>query len=135
MYRIKEWFSRFMAGRYGQDSLQKFICVLIILTAVLSLVFEKGLLSLINSVLFVIFIFRMLSRNFLARQKENQAFLKYFTKFSCCFKVLKMQFGDKSHRYRVCPNCKAVMRLPYKKGKHTVTCRNCKKDFKVNIMF
>ena len=39
----------------------------------------------------------------------------------------------KTHIYRKCPNCKAEIRLPKKKGKHVCTCPRCKKDFDVIV--
>ena len=33
--------------------------------------------------------------------------------------------------YKKCIHCKTVLRLPLKKGVHTVKCPNCKKRFEV----
>ena len=33
--------------------------------------------------------------------------------------------------YKKCPNCKQKIRLPLKKGKHTVKCPNCSYKFEV----
>jgi len=34
---------------------------------------------------------------------------------------------------RTCPNCRATIKLPRKKGKHTCTCPKCRVDFKVKV--
>lgn len=40
---------------------------------------------------------------------------------------------DKDHVYRICPSCKANIRLPKKKGTHTVRCPRCGVLFEVKI--
>lgn len=40
---------------------------------------------------------------------------------------------DKDHCFRICPECKANIRLPKKKGSHTVVCPRCKCRFEVKI--
>ncbi len=40
---------------------------------------------------------------------------------------------DKDHCFRICPECAANIRLPKKKGKHTVVCPRCKCRFEVKI--
>ncbi len=40
---------------------------------------------------------------------------------------------DKDHCFRICPDCRANIRLPKQKGKHTVVCPRCKCRFEVKI--
>lgn len=40
---------------------------------------------------------------------------------------------DRDHCFRICPECMANLRLPKKKGKHTVVCPRCKHRFEVKI--
>lgn len=40
---------------------------------------------------------------------------------------------DRDHCFRICPECQANIRLPKKKGKHTVVCPRCKCRFEVKI--
>ena len=40
---------------------------------------------------------------------------------------------DKDHCFRICPECKANIRLPKQRGKHTVVCPRCKCRFEVRI--
>lgn len=122
-----------MYGRYGSDTLNK---VLIIIYAVVVVVFT--VLSLfIDSVWFsfayfvasvtLIYItfFRMFSRNIQKRRRENEKFCGFF-------KLRRNKFRDrKTHVYKKCPHCKAVLRLPKAKGKHTVICPRCKNRFNV----
>ena len=133
MGKFKNKLYRFMYGRYGSDTLNK---VLIIIYAVVVVVFT--ILSLfIDSVWFsfayfvasvtLIYItfFRMFSRNIQKRRRENEKFCGFF-------KLRRNKFRDrKTHVYKKCPHCKAVLRLPKAKGKHTVICPRCKNRFNV----
>lgn len=40
---------------------------------------------------------------------------------------------DKAHCFRICPQCKANIRLPKERGKHAVVCPRCKCRFEVKI--
>lgn len=40
---------------------------------------------------------------------------------------------DKYHCFRICPQCKANIRLPKERGRHTVVCPRCKCRFEVKI--
>ena len=119
-----------MAGRYGgNDALNKallwgYLAIILIgaLTG-LDFLWYVGLLA------FGWNIFRMFSRNIAARQKENAAFLKMKNQVVFAFRRL----FDRKHAYRTCPHCKAQLRLPRKKGVHTVGCPKCHRDFKVKI--
>lgn len=40
---------------------------------------------------------------------------------------------DRDHCFRICPQCKANIRLPKQRGKHTVVCPRCRCRFEVKI--
>lgn len=40
---------------------------------------------------------------------------------------------DRDHCFRICPECRANIRLPKKRGKHTVVCPRCRCRFEVRI--
>lgn len=42
------------------------------------------------------------------------------------------EFPEK--KYATCPNCKATLRLPRQRGKHTVRCPRCNNRFGINII-
>ena len=65
---------------------------------------------------------------------ENAKYLGARNKFLSFFKRKKAQFRDrKTHVYKKCPHCKATLRLPKKKGRHTVSCPKCRKRFETKI--
>lgn len=133
MGKFKNKLYRFMYGRYGGDTLNKILiwvyAIWIILCSVISLFTDSIWFSLfywISTLALVFWIFfRMFSRNITARRRENDRFCGFF-------KLRRNKFRDrKTHVYRKCPHCKAVLRLPKSRGKHFVVCPRCKTRFEV----
>ena len=140
MFRLQERISRFMYGRYGFDVLGRAMLILYVVVAVINVLVPsytvKNIIFMIQWMLLLLAVFRMLSRNFPARRRENQVFQQMVSKFSQALQLTVRRFKDiKFKRYRKCPLCKSVMRLPIKKGRHTVKCVNCHQPFKVFIVF
>ena len=122
-----------MYGRYGSDTLNKILiivyAVIVVAYTVLSLFIDSVWFSFFYFVfsitLIYIIFFRMMSRNIQKRRRENDRFCGFF-------KLRRNKFRDrKTHVYKKCPHCKAVLRLPKAKGKHTVICPRCKNRFSV----
>ena len=133
MGKFKMWLYRFFSGRYGTDTLNKTLTWVYLAAFVLSLVLTALInfpwiyfLYYIGSTALIVWIFfRMFSKNIPARRRENEKFCGFF-------KLRRNKFRDrKTHVYRKCPKCKAVLRLPKAKGKHTVVCPRCKNRFDV----
>ncbi len=141
-FRLRQAFSRFMYGRYGMDSLNKFLAVFYLAAAFINMfvlrINGQGIAYFIFYVLETIslfcFIFRMLSRNIYKRQQENYKYINIISGIRGYVNKKKMQWQcRKTHVFRNCPNCKATVKLPKRKGKHTCTCPKCRVDFKVKI--
>ena len=122
-----------MYGRYGMDKLGNcmmiayvvLLLVYTVLTFFITQVWFDLIVWLVSIALFITVFYRMFSRNIAKRRKENERFCGFF-------KLRKNKFKDrKTHVYRKCPQCKAVLRLPRAKGKHTVVCPRCKNRFTV----
>lgn len=122
---------RFFAGRYGTDTLGKttmwVLVGLLVLDLILNFVTDSPWVDLILTILvwglLIWMYFRMMSRNIAKRRRENEAFCGFF-------KLIRNRFRDrKTHVYRKCKYCKAVLRLPKARGKHTVRCPRCQKLF------
>ena len=125
---------RFMYGRNGNDKLNQAL-FWVYFTLLLVNIFLNSIILWVIELLFVaLYMFRFLSRNIYRRQAENRKFLKIWNKFTGFFKLQKNKFRDrKTHVYRKCEHCRATLRLPKKKGKHTVRCPQCNKTFSVKI--
>ncbi len=130
--KFRAWLARTMAGRYGVDQLNKDLLWVYIALVVISLfVPYVNYLALLVAVWMM---FRILSRNLQKRYQENMKYLAFRNKITGWFGLQKRKWNErKTHRYRRCPHCKATVRLPYKKGKHTVGCPRCHQDFQVRI--
>ena len=133
MGKLKNKFYRFMYGRYGTDTLSKVLLwvylAFIVICSVVSFFVDSIWFSVfyyVGTVAMIIWMFfRMFSRNIAARRRENERFCGFF-------KLRKNKFRDrKTHVYRKCHACGAVLRLPKAKGKHFVVCPRCKKRFEV----
>jgi len=123
---------KFMRGRYGVDDLYKFLLVLCMIILIINIFLDNIYLRLVEVIIFIITIYRVLSKKISKRRKENDKYLSIKNKISNYIKYLKRKYNDRNtHMYKKCPKCKQKIRLPLKKGKHTVKCPNCKDKFEV----
>ena len=128
MYKMANFFQ----GRYGIDELYKFLFILFWIIAMLIIFIRTPIIKLLEILICVFMFYRSLSRNIYKRQSENMRYLKMRDKVKGKITLQKRKWSErKTHIYRKCPNCKAEIRLPKKKGKHVCTCPRCKKDFEV----
>lgn len=128
MYKMANFFQ----GRYGIDELYKFLFILFWIIAILSIFIRNPIIYFLEILICVFMFYRLLSRNIYKRQSENMKYLKIRDKVKGKITLQKRKWSErKTHIYRKCPNCKAEIRLPKKKGKHVCTCPRCKKDFEV----
>lgn len=127
-----------MYGRYGADQFSVFLLVLYTAFALVSFFIVNTVvrivLYVIGAAIIVYWFFRMFSRKISARQAENAAFMKIWLPTSAFFvrQYNRIRY-IKKYRYRKCPGCKNFLRLPYKKGAHTVRCPKCAKNFDVRL--
>jgi uncharacterized membrane protein YbhN (UPF0104 family) len=133
MGKIKSMLYKFMYGRYGTDTLGNVMLISYIVITLLytfigffvSSVWFDIAVWILSSALVIMIVCRLFSRKIAKRRKENEKFCGFF-------RLRKNKFKDrKTHVYRKCPKCKAVLRLPKAKGKHTVVCPRCKERFTV----
>ena len=120
----------FMYGRYGSDTLNYVLLIGGLVISLLGQILGLGVLILIAYVFYGYSVFRMLSKNIYARQKELNSFLKVWTPVKKWYKMKVMIFKDrKTYRYFKCPNCGQQLRAPKGRGKIQVTCQKCHKEF------
>ena len=123
----------FFVGRNGPDTIYHVCVWSSLVLAVLGMFWSNPVFTLLYFGLFAYAMFRFFSRNVVKRRAENQAFRNFFGKFRRNSALKKQQKADKEHVYKKCPLCQAQLRLPYKKGEHTVCCPRCKGEFSVKI--
>ena len=135
MNNFKYKLANFFQGRNGIDELYKFLFILFIIFWLFNMIFRNSFIYLLWVLICVVMIYRMFSRNLYKRQKENRKYIEIRDKVKGKVKFQRRKWKDrKTHIYRKCPNCKAEIRLPKKKGKHVCTCPCCKKDFNVKCL-
>ena len=125
---MRERLARAMRGRYGNDSLNKFLTMAALALLLASMLWQS--LYSLALVLIVYSVFRMLSRNTVKRQAEDQAFENAKQKIVLFFRSRKnLLLGSKTHRYFQCPGCKQQVRVPRGKGSISIHCPKCQTDF------
>ena len=134
----------FFTGIYGIDLLSIF---LLFLSSLLNIsIFTR----LFGFIIFLISIFRILSKDIYKRQSENIIFIKFlnkilkrfnveipnnmptitFTSLTYSFKIIQNKLNEFVHfKITKCPKCGQKLRLPRRKGKILVTCRRCSHKF------
>ena len=126
---IRNFLSRFMAGRYGTDQLNTALMIAYLALYLISILSGWAVLYWVALVLVFVTLFRCLSRQVDRRRAENAKFLQVVRPLRRKFKNLMARIKDKDHRYFKCPNCKQQMRVPRGKGRITVHCRSCGATF------
>lgn len=123
---------KFMKDRYGIDELYKFLLLICFVLLVINTFVSNNIIRLFEVLLIVIIFCRYMSKNIKLRKKENDKYLEIKDKIIKLFDYNKKKYKDRNtHMYKKCPKCKQKIRLPLKKGKHTVKCPNCGNRFDV----
>ena len=128
-YRLMQ----FMSGRYGTDELTFGLLILGGVLSFINIIIRHPLLQLLVYGVIIYAFFRVLSRNTEARRKENRFFKQKLNIFKNRAELYKQRKNDKSHIYKKCPSCKAILRLPHRLGEHSTVCPRCGKEFKVKV--
>ncbi len=134
MKKVKDFLIKFMYGRYGVDELYYGLFFLWLILTVVGALTGSVAVSLLTSFALVFMLYRMLSRNYARRRRENEVFLKLWRPVKSWFILQRDRIRDyKTARYRKCPSCKAIIKFPNKKGKHTAVCPKCGNRFNVKV--
>lgn len=133
---MKEKFARFMAGRYGNDNLNKVISISSIVFLVISLIttrfvpFLASFCWILAIMLIVLCYYRMLSRDIAKRSMENQKFMSL--RYQAAVKKqhrAERAAQSKDYKFFKCPKCGVLNRIPRGKGKIQITCPKCGEQF------
>lgn len=131
---MREKFARFMAGRYGNDQLNRFLSIAGLVFAIIALPFHRNAVSsffwLIAIALIALVYARMLSRNVIKRSDENTKYLRKKNSVVRAFNLRKERWKQrKSYKFFTCPACHTTLRVPKGKGKVNIVCRKCGNSF------
>lgn len=147
-------FYEFMRGRNGSDELYIFMSAAYIIMILINAFVRSRIFSAIILAWFILTVFRFFSKDVYRRQSENAKFVtlldrvksknfkrdpyavkgKKNSKLKREINMYKTMFKDrKTHVFKKCPQCKAMIRLPKRKGEHEVICPKCGKNFKIKV--
>ena len=121
-YRMAQW----MMGRYGIDELMQALMFVACLLIVVNFFAHSGILSVLSLALMVFAIFRCYSRNFPARRKELDRYLRVMEKPKAWWRFTNKRYENrKTTLYFKCRGCGAMLNVPKGKGKMRITCPKC----------
>ena len=130
MDKMRYSLTRFLYGRYGVDQLGRFLSIMITILLVISIFWRNMIVTAVALVLLIWMYFRVLSKNYDARRRENGWYLKVSQPIWRSFSTLYLRIRDgKSYRYFNCPNCHQRLRVPKGKGSITIKCPKCATRF------
>ena len=119
-----------MIGRYGADQLMVALVALSVGFLLLSRLTRLGLFYLVALALLAYAYFRMLSRDAARRAEENRRFLRFWGPVSSKLRGAGETLRDsRSHCHFKCPNCGQKVRVPRGRGKVSITCPSCRREF------
>lgn len=119
-----------MQGRYGVDSLSRFLSVVLLAVIILGMFIRIPLSGTITLVILVILYWRMFSRNIPKRYEENQKFLQIRDKLLGRFSDFGSNMSQmKDYHIYKCPRCNQKIRIPRGKGHIMVRCPKCGYEF------
>lgn len=126
-----------MTGRYGTDRLNQFMLIALLVCAIVNFLVGNDYFSVLLTsweiLLIVLIYIRMFSRNITKRYAENQKYLTLENKVRRFFGQKKYVAQQrKDHRIYACPECKQKIRVPKGKGRISIRCPKCGKEFVKN---
>lgn len=133
--------AQFFAGRTGVDALGRTFTWAALILMLITMITHSNLAYLLSMACLIYSFWRMLSKNYQKRYKENQLFLQktvklraFFSKQGTYFiqKLEKLKYDAaqrKTYAIFKCPTCKQKLRVPRGRGKIQVTCSKCHTQF------
>lgn len=118
MGKLLNFIDRFMYGRYGLDPLGIVIITVSLLFAIIGRAFF--LFYILALALIGYEIYRILSRNIAAREKENSIITNMFN---------RTERSRDDYVHFSCPNCGQHLRIPAGLGQKRITCPKCNARF------
>ncbi len=130
---MRQRLQKFISGRYGGDQFSRFLVILAWFLIVISL-FASGtagrFVRILVSVVLVYSMYRCLSRNIEARNKENLKYLELKEKVVSGFRNTRLMARQgRDYRFFRCPECGVMTRVPRGKGRIKIICPKCRTEF------
>lgn len=129
IYKIRCALARFMYGRNGVDQLGRAMLYGVVALCVAGMFVQRApaaarVLSLVETVLWVLLLCRMFSKNLTKRHAENAKFMAWWSAKRSALRGAKMRRADTAHKYVRC-SCGTYCRVPRNVGRVELTCPKC----------
>jgi len=135
MDNFKYRLQRFMYGRYGIDKLYYALIILSFAITLINIFVGSLIINIFAWIVLAYAVFRTFSRNVHKRRIENEKFMRVWNRVKAKISFLVRRIRQfRAYVFHKCPNCKAMLRLPRKAGKHTVECPRCRNEFNVRVI-
>ncbi len=120
MNKLKWKLQQFLQGRNGADQLSQAAVWTGLILYLFYMITDVRIFNWFSSVALIYGLFRMLSKNIMARSAENREYMKLV-------QLVKMKWQlRKTHKVFLCKRCRKIVRVPKGKGKIEVTCPSCR---------
>lgn len=134
MRRFRSWYAGFMQGRYGErgiDEYGRFLNIVTIVFLLLSMLFRRvGIFYWIALALIIYDYYRLLSRDFTRRRRENDRYLQIrYNRGAFMDDMSRKREDAKVHKIFKCPRCHQKVRVPRGKGRISIRCPKCGEEF------
>lgn len=119
-----------MYGRYGNDQLSGVFLGLAVGCLILH-VFTRLIIFYLAGMLLLIYdMYRSFSKNTAKMSSQNQKFLNWRYQRIVKYNNAKKHWAQrKDFRFYKCPGCRQKVRVPRGKGRISITCPKCRKEF------
>jgi hypothetical protein len=134
-YQMSLRMANFLQGRYGFDALYRFLMYFLLALTIANWFLRSPVLTVLEYAVLIWAVTRSLSRRGAARSRENAVYLRLTGRVRSFFKLQRLRITQhKTARFRRCPHCHKILRLPKTRGRHVVHCPNCGQDFTTRIL-
>ena len=125
-----KWLRNFLATKSSVDELSLFLIGFALVSSLILMVLRLNGYIIFTWIFILIGYWRLFSKNRIAREKENQAFLKIFYPMKSFFVRRYRKFITKDdYRYFECESCSSSLRIPRNVSNAKITCPKCKHSF------
>lgn len=147
MNGFRNWFARYMIGRYGSDELNRFLLIVTAVLIIIGIFVPRHFLNVLVVILLILVYCRMFSRNIPKRQQENMKYLDLKARFTGgrgasgrgAGQSAGGGFGRRKQknapgkRIFICPNCKGSLQVPVGAGRIRIRCPHCGAEFEETV--
>ena len=131
--QLKWRLQAFMQGRYGADKLTQVQLWTGLALYILSIFLRWPILVYASMGIYIWAVFRVMSRNRVARAKENQKFLDFWYALKRKPSQYRLRLQNrKEYKYFHCPKCHTTLRAKRGTGQRAITCPKCGHGFDIH---